>query len=73
MRTVKGYGGQPADLPDGCPETFDPQLFRFAWRFPAESRPQISAAIARYGRHLALFRLTGDRDVAAFSRAQGLA
>jgi adenylate kinase family enzyme len=73
MRTIKDYGKQKPDLPEGCPETFDPGVFRFAWRFPAESRPQIVAGIERFGSHLGVFRLRSDQDVAEFSRAQGLA
>jgi adenylate kinase family enzyme len=72
-RTIKDYGKQRADLPEGCPETFDAAVFRFAWRFPAESRPQISASLARYGHHLQVFRLRNDRDVAEFARGHGLA
>lgn len=72
-RTIRGYGKRPADLPEGCPEGFDPQVYRFAWRFPAESRPQIASAIDKYGAHLNIMRLGNDRDVAAFSHAQGLA
>jgi adenylate kinase family enzyme len=72
-RTIKDYGKRPPDLPEGCPETFDPQVLRFAWRFPAESRPQIFAAVERYGGHLNVFRLNSDRAVAEFSRAQGIA
>ena len=45
MRTVRDYGKRTPDLPDGCPETFDAAVLRFAWRFPAESRPQISASL----------------------------
>ena len=52
---------------------FDMNVLRFAWEFPARSRPQIEAAIARHGGHLNVFRLTNDRDVAALTRAQGLA
>jgi adenylate kinase family enzyme len=72
MRTVKDYGKRRADLPEGCPETFDAAMLGFAWRFPAESRPQIFAAIERYGSHLQVFRLGNDRAVADFSRGHGL-
>ena len=72
-RTIKDYRKPKPDLPEGCPETFDARLLRFAWNFPAESRPQISAAIERYGSHLRLFRLANDRGVAEFSRGLGLA
>jgi adenylate kinase family enzyme len=72
MRTLKGYGGQPADLPEGCPESFDLQVYRFAWRFPSESRPEIFAAIEKHGAHLHVIRLRNDRDVAAFAHAREL-
>jgi adenylate kinase family enzyme len=73
MRTVKDYGQQPPDLPDGCPEAFDMNVLRFAWQFPAKSRPQIVADLERFGGHLKVFRLANDRDVAEFSRMQGIA
>jgi adenylate kinase family enzyme len=68
-RTAKDYGKQMPDLAEGCPETFDLGVLRFAWRFPAESRPQILDALARYGSHLTVFTLRNDRDVIAFMRA----
>jgi adenylate kinase family enzyme len=72
-RTIKDYGTQKPDLPEGCPEKFDAGLLRFTWRFPKESRPQIVAGLERFGGHLHIFRLCSDRDVAAFARTQGLA
>jgi len=71
-RTIQDYGKQKPDLPEGCPETFDMQVLRFAWRFPAQSRPEIVAAIERHGGHLNVFTLHDDREVAAFSRSQGV-
>ena len=73
MRSIKGYGRQPPDLPEGCPETFDLGVLRFAWEFPAVSRPQIASAIERVGRHLRVFRLRNDRDVSELYRALGMA
>jgi adenylate kinase family enzyme len=72
-RTVKDYGKQKPDLPEGCPEAFDLAVLRFAWRFPAESRPQIFTALDRHGSHLNIFRLRNDREVATFSHAHGVA
>ena len=46
MRTIKDYGKQKPDLPDGCPEQFDVKLLRWVWDFPAKERPQIVAGIA---------------------------
>ena len=72
-RTIKDYRKPKPDLPEGCPEAFDFAVLRFAWRFPAESRPRIVADIERYGGHLNVVRLNNDRDVADLSRARGLA
>lgn len=31
-RTLKDYGKTRADLPEGCPERFDPEFYRFIWK-----------------------------------------
>jgi adenylate kinase family enzyme len=72
MRSIKDYGRSKPDLPEGCPEGFDAGVLRFAWDFPARHRPEIPRAIARYGGHLNVVRLTNDRDVARFSRENGI-
>jgi adenylate kinase family enzyme len=72
-RTIRDYGTQEPDLPEGCPEKFDAGLLRFVWRFPKESRPQIIAGLERFGGHLHVFRLGDDDDVTAFARTQELA
>jgi adenylate kinase family enzyme len=72
LRTIRNYGRRVPDLPEGCPEKLDAFALRFAWKFPAESRPQILAALERFGAHLDVFRLVNDREVAAFSRERGL-
>jgi adenylate kinase family enzyme len=68
LRSIKDHGKRKPDLPDGCPEKIDIGVLRFAWKFPAESTPQNLAAIARYGAHLRVFRLRGDRDVTALEQ-----
>ena len=73
MRTIKDDGRPKPDLPEGCPEGFDFGVLRFAWRFPAESRPEIFEDIGRFGGHLRVFRLCNDHDVAEFSRVHGIA
>jgi hypothetical protein len=72
MRAIKDHRQPRRDLPEGCPETFDAGLLRFAWEFPAKSRPQTIGALERFGRHLNVVRLCNDRDVAEFSRVHGL-
>ena len=73
MRSIKDHGRSKPDLPEGCPEQLDLKLLRWVWDFPARHRPEIPKAIAQYGGHLNVVRLTNDRDVAEFTRAQGFA
>jgi adenylate kinase family enzyme len=72
IRTIKDYGKQKPDLPEGCREMFDIGVLRFAWRFSEQSRPQIVAAIKRHGSHLNVFTLRNDGEVAAFARSHGV-
>ena len=69
LRAVKGYGGNRPDLPDGCPEQFDLEFWRFVWDFPKKSRPRIVEGLKTFGSHLRVVRLTHDREVAQFLRA----
>jgi len=66
MRSVTDYRKAKPDLPEGCPEGFDLGVLRFAWRFPADGRPQIVAGIERYGGHLQVTRIESDRAAADF-------
>jgi adenylate kinase family enzyme len=73
IRSIKDHGRSKPDLPEGWPEQFDVRLLRWVWDFPAKHRPEIPKALARYGGHLNVVRLTNDRGVAEFTRAQGFA
>jgi|SRR5581483_643943 len=73
LRSIRDYGRSKPDLPEGCPEQFDAKLLRWVWDFPTRHRPEISKAVAQYGKHLNVVRLANDRDVAAFARMHGLA
>ena len=65
-RTIKDYRQPKPDLPQGCPETFDIGVLRFAWDFPVKHRPSIVEAIERFGGHLNIVRLCNDRDAESF-------
>ena len=67
-RSAFDRDGTRPDLPEGCPEGFDASVFRFAWDFPEKHRPEIFAAIERFGRHLDVVRLCNDQDAAEFLR-----
>ena len=54
---------------DGCPEHFDLAFFRWVWRYPADSRPRLDAAIDRHRGTARLIELTSPGQVKAFLRA----
>ena len=66
MRSIADYRKAKPDLPEGCPEGFDLGVLRFAWRFPADGRPQILAGIERFGAHLRITRIESDRAAEDF-------
>ena len=65
-RAIRERGAERPDLPKGCPEQLDLPTLRFAWDFPAKTRPLIVDGIARFGAHLKVTRLTSDREADAF-------
>jgi adenylate kinase family enzyme len=58
--------GRRADLPEGCPEQFDWDLVKQAWRWPLDRRPQIEAERIEHGAHVPVVRLHDDREIAKF-------
>jgi len=55
-----------ADLPEGCPETFDPWLWRYIWNWDRVTRSQVDAALSRYAAVTPIVRLRSDREIAAW-------
>jgi adenylate kinase family enzyme len=70
-RAAKHYGRTRPDLAEGCPERFDLEFLRYVWEFARKHRPQIPAGLERFGRHLRVTRLGGDRDAENFLTARG--
>ena len=66
--TFDRYGMRP-DLPEGCPEQFDWNLMREAWRYDADRAPVIEAERSTYGAHVPVVRLSGDREIEDFVNA----
>jgi adenylate kinase family enzyme len=54
------------DLPKGCPEQFDWNLMRGAWRYNADRRPRIEAERLNYGAQIPVVRLSRDREIEEF-------
>ncbi len=58
-RLVRGDGR--ADLPEGCPETFDLPFLRWIWQYPRDDRPQVIALLE--GLAADVHRLCSPREV----------
>jgi adenylate kinase family enzyme len=54
------------DLPEGCPEQFDWNLMKEAWRYNTERVPVIVAERLQYGPDVPVVRLRRDRDIKGF-------
>jgi adenylate kinase family enzyme len=65
-RSVFNRAGMRPDLPEGCPEQFDWNLMREAWRYNAERRPVIEAERLTFGAKVPVMRLRSDREIEEF-------
>lgn len=61
-RTISRYGTTRDDLPEGCPEHFDPKFFKFVAGFRWTHRPKLLAAVEAFPGPKVV--LTGPADVA---------
>lgn len=66
LRRAMFFRTQRPDLAPGCPEQFDRQLLHDIWRYDAETRPRLEAALLAHGGDTPIVRLRGDHAVAAF-------
>jgi adenylate kinase family enzyme len=68
-RVVTGYGRVRPDLPEGCPEKFDPPFLRFTWNWNRERRAGILALVKGFrGRTIVLH---GRAEVKQFLMQNG--
>ncbi len=65
-RSLLGHGRQRPDLPDGCPERFDPAFLRYVWRTRHSGRARIAALVAAPPPHVAVHRLRHPRAAARY-------
>src|SRR6516162_2332934 len=65
-RSAFGRQTTRPDLPEGCPEQFDWNLMRDAWRYNADRRPCIEAERLKYGAQIPVVRLSSDREIEEF-------
>jgi adenylate kinase family enzyme len=72
LRMVRNHGRIRPGLPLGCPERLDVEFVRYIWDFPHTHRQRIVTAIERFGRHLRVVGLRGDRDADDFLATAGV-
>ena len=65
-RGVTGFGRTRADLAPGCPEKIDFAFYHYILTWNRSARPRMQSAIDAFGRQARLFRLTTDREIAAW-------
>jgi adenylate kinase family enzyme len=68
-RSAFDRDGKRPDLPEGCPEQFDWNLMREAWRYNSYRRPHIEAERLKYGAEVPVVRLSSDREIEDFPDA----
>jgi len=69
-RVIETRSRSRPDLPDGCPETFDPWLWGYIWNWDRKTRPEVEAALADHAPMTQLVRLRSDKDVAVWLKRQ---
>lgn len=65
-RSLKYRGQNRPDLPEGCPEQFSAEFYRWIWRTRNSGREKIGRLLAEAPPETPKWRLTGSHDVAAF-------
>jgi adenylate kinase family enzyme len=68
-RSAFARDGMRPDLPKGCPEQFDWNLMREAWRYNADRKPVIEAERVKFGAEVPVVRLSRDREIKDFLNA----
>lgn len=65
LRRSLGRRGEAVQAPD-CPERLDPEFLRWIWRYPADSRPHLDAALECHRARLRIVELRSRREAASF-------
>ncbi|GAB5449044.1 MAG: ATPase AAA [Gymnodinialimonas sp.] len=65
-RTIKHYGKTRPDLPEGCPEQFSAEFWKWIWDTSATNRAANLRWMAKAGPGVAVHHLTSPRAVRRF-------
>lgn len=67
-RTLRHWRRTRPDLPDGCPEQFEPEFFYYIWRTRKSGRSNIQKLFDQAPTSKTFYRLASRRQVDAFLR-----
>ncbi|MBF9033003.1 AAA family ATPase [Rhodobacterales bacterium HKCCE2091] len=70
-RTLRDFGDSRPDLPEGCPESFDPEFWRYIWRTRRSARVRMQAFTTAAGKRATVYHFRSPREVRAFLRDLG--
>lgn len=65
-RTVRDYGRTRVDLPEGCPERFDPEFWKWIWETRKTGRDGMDQLVKSAPAGMRVFRLSSPRQVRGF-------
>lgn len=65
-RTLRDYGRTRPDLPEGCPENFDPTFWRWIWDTRHTQRDRLYTLAASAPPHVTCHILRNPREVARY-------
>lgn len=68
-RLIRDRRRRRPDLPEGCDESFDPDLLRWIWRYPRTDRPVVLDMLASLPTSIRVHHLRSDADVRGFLAA----
>ncbi len=68
-RTLRQYGKNRPDLPDGCPEQFSAEFYGFIWRTRRSARRRMAALVADAPGDKTVLRFRSNREEDAFLKS----
>ena len=65
-RTLVQYGETRPDLPEGCPEKFDGEFYRYIWRMRRSSRERMSRLFSSAAPEKTALKLSSIREIRTY-------
>lgn len=72
MRTVKNYGKERFEMPQGCPERFDWEFLKYVWNFKKNHEHRLVEALDLYGQNKKVHWISGEKKTSEIISILGL-